>query len=270
MYNQLKNDLIPTLGKQLDLVEQITLAYQHQRDDILKNIKVGEIQLKQLQRLIELQASYTNANNGEEYASGEDYSILMGKVAYDSDAYWSYYTNRQGKINKNPGAKVVSNEDIDRFYYLGYKLDSNPYGTYKRFQDIPADIWAKIRKKAEDDGWTKHFDTGGYTGKWGTEGRLAFLHQKELVLNADDTSNFLKAVNIVREIAQTIDLRSSSMFRGIGPYLPPVVGSETQGVVDQQISIQASFPNVVSHNEIEEAFNNLINTSVQYANRKIK
>jgi hypothetical protein len=28
------------------------------------------------------------------------------------------------------------------------------------------------------------FNTGGYTGAWGPEGRLAVLHQKELVLNA--------------------------------------------------------------------------------------
>lgn len=270
MYNQLKNDLIPTLGRQLDLVEQITLAYQHQRDDILKNIKVGEMQLKQLQRLIELQASYTNANNSAEYASGGDYSLMMGQVAYGSDEYWSYYTNRQGKLNKNPGTNAVSNEDVDRFYFLGYKLGQGQWAAYNKFQQISEKDWKDIREDAKNAGWVKHFDTGGYTGKWGTGGRLAFLHQKELVLNADDTSNFLKAVNIVREIAQTIDLRSGSMFRGIGPYLPPVVGNETQGVVDQQVSIQASFPNVVNHNEIEEAFNNLINTSVQYANRKIK
>jgi len=31
------------------------------------------------------------------------------------------------------------------------------------------------------------YDTGGYTGEWSNDGRLAFLHQKELVLNAEDT-----------------------------------------------------------------------------------
>lgn len=45
------------------------------------------------------------------------------------------------------------------------------------------------------------FDTGGYTGNWGNEdGRLAILHQKELVLNAEDTSNLLKAVEMQREL----------------------------------------------------------------------
>jgi hypothetical protein len=29
----------------------------------------------------------------------------------------------------------------------------------------------------------KTYDTGGYTGDFGPEGKLAFLHEKELVLN---------------------------------------------------------------------------------------
>ena len=52
------------------------------------------------------------------------------------------------------------------------------------------------------------FNTGGYTGEWGPEGRLAVLHQKELVLNAQDTENFLHAIDVVRSIADIIDLRA--------------------------------------------------------------
>jgi len=37
-----------------------------------------------------------------------------------------------------------------------------------------------------------------YTGEWGPEGKLAILHEKELVLNKDDTENFLKALEIVK------------------------------------------------------------------------
>jgi hypothetical protein len=45
-------------------------------------------------------------------------------------------------------------------------------------------------------------NTGGYTGDWGdSSGRIAMLHKKELVLNEDDTTNFLTAINIVRDIA---------------------------------------------------------------------
>jgi hypothetical protein len=36
------------------------------------------------------------------------------------------------------------------------------------------------------------------------------LHQKEIVLNADDTANFLNAIEIVRDIARVIDLNAAS------------------------------------------------------------
>jgi hypothetical protein len=52
--------------------------------------------------------------------------------------------------------------------------------------------------------------TGGYTGEWDSSGRLAVLHQKEIVLNAHDTENFLSAINIVRDIASMIDLRAAA------------------------------------------------------------
>lgn len=43
-------------------------------------------------------------------------------------------------------------------------------------------------------------DTGGYTGNVSSDGALALLHQKEIVLNQSDTSNFLKAVNVTRDL----------------------------------------------------------------------
>jgi hypothetical protein len=56
-----------------------------------------------------------------------------------------------------------------------------------------------------DDFWKKisyySLDTGGYTGEWGPEGRLAMLHQKEIVLNAHDTENILSVVDMVRQMA---------------------------------------------------------------------
>ena len=51
-------------------------------------------------------------------------------------------------------------------------------------------------------------DTGGYTGEWGKEGRWALLHEKELVLNKNDTANILDAVKISR----SVDDKISSMI----------------------------------------------------------
>ena len=56
-----------------------------------------------------------------------------------------------------------------------------------------------------------HYATGGYTGTWNnTNGRLAFLHQKELVLNQQDTQNILDAVHKQIEMAfQNLTNRAS-------------------------------------------------------------
>lgn len=111
------------------------------------------------------------------------------------------------------------------------------------------------------------YDTGGYTGSWGSSGRLAMLHQKELVLNAEDTINFLDAVNIVREIAQAIDLGAVAQAMQMGN-LQAAQAVSTAQTLEQQVSIHAEFPNATNHSEIEEAFRNLTLTASQFANRK--
>ena len=42
----------------------------------------------------------------------------------------------------------------------------------------------------------------------------------------------------------------------------------TSETLEQTVTIHAEFPNATDHNEIEEAFNNLVNRASQYANRK--
>ena len=39
--------------------------------------------------------------------------------------------------------------------------------------------------------------------------------------------------------------------------------------LEQNVTIHAEFPGVSDRNEIQEAFNNLINAASQYANRKL-
>ena len=50
--------------------------------------------------------------------------------------------------------------------------------------------------------------------------------------------------------------------------LSATVYSGANGSLEQSVHIEANFPNATDRNEIEEAFNNLINTASQYANRK--
>ena len=111
------------------------------------------------------------------------------------------------------------------------------------------------------------FDTGGYTGAWGPEGRLAMLHQKELVLNAQDTENMLNAVNIIRDISRVIDLNAASSANAFGLLSTALISNGGQ-TIEQEVTIHAEFPNATNHTEIEEAFNTLINQAAQFANRK--
>lgn len=111
------------------------------------------------------------------------------------------------------------------------------------------------------------FDTGGYTGAWGSMGKLAILHEKELVLNANDTRNFLQTMNYMRELTNALDARAAFASTGLGEMNSLAIGEHMQRL-EQEVHINANFPNVVNHLEIEEAFNNLVNMASQYVNRK--
>lgn len=112
------------------------------------------------------------------------------------------------------------------------------------------------------------FDTGGYTGSWGPGGRLAMLHQKEIVLNAHDTANLLTAVDIVRSMADKLEMNASLASQGIAGLTASIAPYHGGDTLEQNVTIHAEFPNATNHSEIEEAFGNLVNLASQYANRK--
>lgn len=117
------------------------------------------------------------------------------------------------------------------------------------------------------------YDTGGYTGAWGSSGKLAMLHEKELVLNKEDTPNILSAVEIVRNLSADLDLsmmnRLAEMMKSYDSSMI-ALGAAKDWIIEQQVHIQAEFPNVTEKSEIEEAFEELINIATQraYPSRK--
>ena len=114
----------------------------------------------------------------------------------------------------------------------------------------------------------ERFATGGYTGSWGNTGRLGILDEKELILNKDDTENFIEALKISRSMLNTIDLNARQASLGLGTMVPATIRDDIKETLEQVVSITAEFPNATDHNEIEEAFNMLINRASQFANRK--
>lgn len=120
------------------------------------------------------------------------------------------------------------------------------------------------------------FATGGYTGNF-DNGRLAILHEKELVLNEEDTRNILGAVSLVRSM-DSIFNDIASQLDNDGLAAMALLGSRIGGIgapapastdFEQHVTIESvSFPGVTSSREIEEAFESLVNDAAQWARRR--
>ena len=89
------------------------------------------------------------------------------------------------------------------------------------------------------------FDTGGYTGDF-NGGKLALLHEKELVLNKYDTSNILQAVQMLRNFVAQVP-NSIENLHEIG-----------------DIILNVEFPNATNAQEIKKVFTqDLLNEAKQ-------
>ena len=187
---------------------------------------------------------------GKKFKVGDKVKLLKGKRYY--------YTSEGAEPSGNRGAgqnKPGTITQIEKGAKKPIHVQSNdgPFG------------WL-----TKDD--IKKFDTGGYTGAWnGNEGKVGILHQKELVLNKEDTKNFLSAMNVVRSLDSVLDtINASMMDRLIGLLAQTTTSlsgfSASQDLtIDQKVQIEASFPNVQNSGEIEKAFKNLVNYASQHA-----
>lgn len=148
-------------------------------------------------------------------------------------------------------------EDYTRFVNamsnIGVNITSTSYGVENGNVTIPEELPVAGA-------------TGMYTGAWGPEGKIAILHEKELVLNKADTANILQAVDLVRTIASQVDIQAMQAMQGLNLRAAATVG-ETSQTVQQEVTIHAEFPNATNHSEIEQAFDTLINRATQYVNQ---
>ena len=107
-----------------------------------------------------------------------------------------------------------------------------------------------------------YYASGGYTGDWNSdEGRIAVLHEKELVLNKEDTANMLDAVKIIRSLNDNVSGKAydinASLTNG------KTQSNDNKETIEQDVHITATFPNVNTKKEIEEAFSELANRAAQ-------
>ena len=216
-------------------------------------------------------SSSSKGNSSKGYDPNTDYSgvimdgIANGWLEYGSKEYKELISQRENKIDDMGLTKEyfgTRGDAADNRY-----KDSTSVGQYESEEE-----WKKKMQALGIPG----FATGGYTGIF-DDAKLAFLHQKELVLNQSDTENILAAVQAVRTIGtdlfksieKSLDGNAIAAMALMGQKLNPVATTPIQDSIEQTVHIdKVEFPNVTSRTEIEEAFISLTNDAAQWARRK--
>ena len=239
------------MDENIELQKSIDATKEHY-DSLLSSVtKVVE----QMQLVESPKFNETNGNNNGVA------SYQKGTLTWTGNGDARVWTDSEGKT-------YTANSTIGQKIQAAFKAAKQANGGYTGDYFIKWNSNGGVLN-ADELHKTYGLATGGYTGDWdGSYGKLAFLHQKELVLNAQDTENFLSSMELLDHILKVIDLHSANSQIGGLLNSPSYNGGKNDTTVQQDVRIEASFPGVTDRGEIEEAFNNLINQASQYANRK--
>ena len=242
---------------------QIAAQLQSARDLIVKK----DNEIRDLQGQLEDERNKGNSPSGSSGGGNGGGSSSGGFKVGDLVGYkGTYYYDSWGK---NPSGSLYANKAG------AVKIDNYSNKKYGGSQSNTGDYGVHISTPSGGDlGWVKYsqlFDTGGYTGNWsngvaGTKnGKLAFLHQKELVLNAADTENILAAVSTIRDVIAAMKGDSLNSILSFGR--SSNIAHNTGTNVQQNIEIYADFPAAESAAEIKTALEGLAQQAVQYSMR---
>ena len=170
---------------------------------------------------------------------------------------------------------TIGNEKLFIFYKNGKKMGYYRWKNGALYPNDTAQQWG-------DHNIYKSYDTGGYTGDWSgstgeyKNGRWSLLHPKELVLNKDDTKNFLTAIEGVRnmsDIISMLDSYSKARYSMIADNIKSpninTTNTDNSSAVTQNIAINADFSGLHNAQELENAIDNLSNKALQYAYKTI-
>ena len=203
--------------------------------------------------------------------TGEESSDNQNNNNYNP-SYKAYPSNLT--VSWNNGMSIVDTVTIDGITYGKVKLGGG--GTNDGMWIRNPDKYKTFRTGKAMGWYVEKFATGGYTGDWGSDGRLAVLHQKELVLNQEDTKNMLAAVQSIRELAPSMIAEMRARISGTAAASQSLFGSRYSGMrsafdrkateLAQSVQINADFPGVRDAIEIKEALESLVQTSAQRIN----
>lgn len=275
--NQLKNDAgtvkeyentLQSYAAKITDVTNKMRAYQDQVTELGNKLTAKEQENANLSAQVKsLQDRIDYINNGGSSGGGGGGGASNARVGSVVGYRGQYFYDSWGK---RPAGNLYAGQSkavvIDSYSSRDYGGRSSGTGEFK--------VHIKSADGRYDDlGWIKPsqmFKSGGYTGEWsdGVEdkdnGKLAWLHQKELILNAADTENILSVVSMVRDLTTQLKSGSLSPF---GFDKSSYMSKDNVQNIEQSVHITAEFPAVNSTAEIENALLSLNDRAIQYAYR---
>lgn len=297
--NKETDKLINKFVEEMSALTDLSSAYQKNREQIKQNIDATLDYIDKINKAIDAikRKNDIEANPPKPSTPTTTPSTSSPSTSTPSKPSTSTGTQGNGQIDK--GDKVTVKNANANAWYTAYGTEVLPWSRQaaavgKAWNDqfyvynqangrvalskAPGEMAMAWVNQGELQG----FDTGGYTGDWSdNSGKLAMLHEKELVLNKEDTANILDTVQLVRGlsssaldgIAGTILETSRRTLKALGEMaraLRPnsqTTYSNSQSI-EQNITIEADFSGVKSADEIEKAFENMANMASQYVARK--
>ncbi len=263
-YQESLEDASIMAGKNLnDLkigVDNVTSAYDGLIDSNINFVNEMEKQVDAIKSMVENLDLYKNALND---------------IFSDENGIESFQRYFQNQYTQAMEPKNVSNLDFSQIEEIYTNAFNNSTDNLSQIMKDTLDKMQLNQSEALDKVLSKYFPininpqsfaSGGYTGSWNNSGKLALLHQKELVLNEIDTKNLLDTISILKTIDTSLNTNLINRVQDISNQL--VKENSNSAVIEQQVHIEASFPNVNSKRQIEEAFNDLVNLAAQRAMRK--
>ena len=199
-----------------------------------------------------------------------DYTTTMPVYSATGKTQGNYTIASVLKGLQNTGATLFKPSNASIPDLIGIKPDGKLSGGLEQYDAFFTHVNVARALTSANEATLNHFkslDTGGYTGSWGPDGRLALLHQKEIVLNAHDTENFLSAIELVRNLSERLDLSAAAQAQELAAVRANVALREAQNELAQHIIINAEFPAANDRYEIEEAFKSLALQASQYASK---
>lgn len=257
---QAEADLKTYRDKLADVTNEMK-AYKSQVDDLASKLTKKEQENANLQTTIDDLRNQLGigSGGGSGSGSGNPPELVEGaRVKLKPGRYYYYDSEGQRPAGNWSDANTIGWFNWEAAYPIHLTTSSGGWRGWVRPEDLEG------------------YDTGGYTGDWGSgeglsnakNGKMAILHNKELVLNSSDTENILRAVEAVREITSQF---KSGLIGKMSSLAHEVYNSASKNsdkdTIQQEIHITAEFPNANNASEIEQALMSLNDMAAQYTKR---